>query len=170
MRTWVETPNSPRRQWHTLTVPVQGAERGGRDSWISGAPWTVSLAEWLSSRVCEIWSQGIKTAMFHTPEKCHPRLSYRLPTCAHKYTCPVTSMLTKTCAQTHTHELIHTHSHPLKKEEEMNGAWKWEREYQSREVPKISDYIVSLRVNYLRQYDSKISHVVPPNCDGRRTR
>lgn len=98
----------PQAQWHTLMMPVRWAEMGGRDSWISGAPWTVSLAERLSSRVCEIWSQGIKTAMFHTPENCHSRLSYRLPTCAHKYMCPVTSMLTKTCAQTHTWTYTHT--------------------------------------------------------------
>lgn len=88
---------------------THGASTGGREGWKRQldfrSPRTVSLAEWLSSRVCEIWSQGIKTAMLHTPEKCHSRLSCRLPMCAHKYMCPVTPMLTKTCAQT-TH--VHT--------------------------------------------------------------
>lgn len=45
-----------------------------------------------------------------------------------------------------------------------------EREHQRKEIPKISDYIVSLQVYYLSHCDSKISHAVPQNCDDRRTR
>lgn len=44
------------------------------------------------------------------------------------------------------------------------------REHQRKEIPKISDYIVSLQVYYLSHCDSKIAHAVPQNCDDRWTR